>query len=117
MSAFFSAVPPGFFDAVGIAGFGLYVLNYTMLTFQKIRSDQIAYFATNGAAALMVLIGLMSSFNLASAMIQVFWIGISAMAIFIRRRPPPVADEMAGAGFENVTPIRKITPPVIRRAV
>lgn len=116
MSVYFSTVPPGFFDAVGLAGFGLYVLNYTMLTFQKIRSDQIAYFATNGAAALMVLIGLMSSFNLASAMIQIFWIGISAMAIFLRRRPPPIADEMAGTGFENVTPIRKAVPPTRRQA-
>lgn len=92
MSAFFENVPSGLFDVIGVAGFGLYVMNYALLTFQRVRSDQIAYFAINGAAAIMVLVGLSSAFNLASAMIQVFWIAISAIAIFIRLRRPPQAD-------------------------
>lgn len=92
MSIYFENVPPGLFDAIGVAGFGLYVLNYTLLTVQRVRSDQVAYFAINGVAALMVLVGLLSSFNLASAMIQIFWIGISAIAIFIRLRRPAQAD-------------------------
>ncbi|MEJ8563193.1 hypothetical protein QTO30_19580 [Yoonia sp. GPGPB17] len=77
---------PTFFDAIGIAGFGLYVLNYTMLTFQRVKSESIAYFAINGSAATMVLIGLTNAFNLAAAMIQVFFICISGVAIFIRLR-------------------------------
>jgi len=91
MSIYFENVPPGLFDVIGVAGFGLYVLNYALLTFRRMKSDQIAYFAMNGVAASMVLVGLLSSFNLASAMIQIFWIGISAIAIFIRLRRPAQA--------------------------
>ncbi len=97
MSVYFQTLPPGLFDAIGVAGFGLYVLNYTLLTVRRVRSDHIAYFAINGAAASMVLVGLMSSFNLASAMIQIFWIGISAIAIFIRLRRPTQADVLFNA--------------------
>ena len=92
MSGIFENLPPNLYDMIGMAGFGLYVLNYLMLTFQLVKADQIVYFAMNGAAAFLVLVGLLSSFNLASAMIQIFWIGISAIAIFIRLRRPTQAD-------------------------
>lgn len=84
--SYLSMFPTEVYDAVGVAGFGLYVINYTMLTFDKFRSTQVRYFAVNLAAATMVLISLMSTFNLASAMIQIFWIAISVAAIFIRIR-------------------------------
>lgn len=82
------SIPPEVFDAIGVAGFGLYVLNYGLLTFGKISSNAITYFVMNFMAASMVLIGLASSFNLASALIQVFWIVISIIAITIRLRAP-----------------------------
>jgi len=84
--SYLSMFPAEAFDAIGVAGFGLYVINYTMLTFDKFRSTQVRYFAVNLAAAAMVLISLTSTFNLASAMIQVFWIAISVAAIIIRIR-------------------------------
>ncbi|EBA13036.1 CBU_0592 family membrane protein [Roseobacter sp. CCS2] len=74
------------FDAFGVAGFGLYVLNYTMLTLQRVKSDSIRYFAVNLAAAALVLIGLTTAFNLASALIQIFFIFSSGVAILIRLR-------------------------------
>lgn len=77
---------PTLFDAIGVAGFGLYVLNYSMLTLQKIKSDSIRYFVINLIAASMVLIGLVNAFNLAAAMIQVFFICSSGVAILIRLR-------------------------------
>jgi len=73
-------------DAIGVAGFGLYVLTYALLTFNKIDAKNITYFVMNLAAAAMVLVGLMSAFNLASALIQVFWISISICAIVVRVR-------------------------------
>lgn len=73
-----------FYDVIGVAGFGLYVLNYLLLTFRPRRSENICYFVINGAAATMVLIGLTNTFNLAAAMIQVFFICISVMAIIVR---------------------------------
>jgi hypothetical protein len=80
---------PTVLDAIGVAGFGLYVLNYTLLTFRRIKTECVLYFVINGTAASMVLVGLSSSFNLASAMIQIFWVGISIVAIIIRLRSKP----------------------------
>jgi predicted membrane protein len=89
---YFSTLPAEVLDAIGVAGFGLYVLNYGLLTVQRVQSHQARYFALNGIAATMVLIGLMSAFNLASALIQIFWIVISIVAIIIRlrKRPNPI---------------------------
>ncbi|MEJ6397597.1 CBU_0592 family membrane protein [Yoonia sp. 208BN28-4] len=89
MLHFLSTLPPEVFDAIGVAGFGLYVLNYTMLTFQRVTSCSIKYFVVNWLAATFVLIGLFTSFNLAAALIQIFWIGISSVAIYIRLRNRP----------------------------
>ena len=86
MAQVFEFYGPGLLDAIGIAGFGLYVLNYTLLTFQRVRSESILYFVINGTAATMVLIGLMSAFNLAAAMIQIFFICISCVAVVVRLR-------------------------------
>ena len=86
---YFSTFPTEVLDAIGVAGFGLYVLTYGLLTFNRIQSSQICYFVMNGLAATMVLIGLINAFNLASTLIQVFWIFISLIAILIRLRQTP----------------------------
>ncbi len=74
------------FDLVGIAGFSVYVCNYTLLTVHKLHSHDTAYFVLNLVAASLVLIGLTASFNLASALIQMFWVLISLTAICLRLR-------------------------------
>ena len=84
--AYFS-LPPALFEAIGIAGFALYVLNYALLTFHRVTSQSKTYFVLNMFAATFVLIGLTHSFNLASALIQAFWIVISITAIVMRLRP------------------------------
>lgn len=97
MTSFINNLDPTVFDAIGVGGFGLYVLNYTLLTFRRIRTECVLYFVINGAAATMVLIGLSASFNLAAAMIQIFWVGISIVAIIIRLRSKvetPVSAEL-----------------------
>ncbi len=72
------------FEVIGVTGFVLYVINYGLLTIGKLTSQQAGYFVLNWLAATFVLIGLMSSFNLASALIQVFWIVISSWGIYVR---------------------------------
>lgn len=74
------------YDAIGIAGFGLYVLTYGLLTLNRVDSKNLSYFVLNLMAASLVLIGLVGAFNLASALIQVFWISISIFAIVVRIR-------------------------------
>jgi hypothetical protein len=57
-----------------------------MLTFHRLTSHPKLYFGVNFVAATMVLIGLTHSFNFASALIQLFWIVISATVIVLRIR-------------------------------
>jgi len=84
MNSVITVSNPFLFEMIGVAGFGLYVMNYTLLTFHKLHSHDWLYFAINLIAASMVLCGLMVSFNLASAMIQAFWVVISFAAIVVR---------------------------------
>lgn len=79
-------LPPAVFDTIGVIGFSMYVVNYCLLTLHKITSHSKIYFAINLCAASMVLFGLINSFNLASALIQGFWIIISIAAIVLRLR-------------------------------
>lgn len=71
---------------LGIAGFVLYVLNYTCLSLGIVTSDCLKYFVVNTLAASLVLVSLTHDFNMAALMIQVFWITIGTCAIIIRLR-------------------------------
>ena len=84
MTSLIEVSNPAIFELIGVAGFGLYVMNYTLLTFHKLHSHDALYFAINLVAASCVLAGLLVSFNLASAMIQLFWVVISTAAIVVR---------------------------------
>lgn len=72
------------FEVAGVFGFMLYVFNYAMLTLRRLTSDDISFFAINLSAAGLVLLGLTASFNLAAAMIQIFWIAMSVIGICLR---------------------------------
>lgn len=78
------------FDIVGILGVALYLGSYAALQTGFLRGQGYAYASINAAAASCVLISLWQSFNLSSALIQVFWIIISAVGItrlyLLRRR-------------------------------
>ncbi len=84
MTSLIETSNPALLDLIGVAGFGLYVINYTLLTFHKLHSHDALYFGINLVAASCVLAGLLVSFNLASAMIQLFWVFISTAAIAVR---------------------------------
>jgi hypothetical protein len=86
MFDFIARLPPSLVDVIGVIGFSLYVMNYCLLTFHRLTSHSKLYFMINLMAASMVLIGLTHSFNLASALIQLFWIVISTTAIVLRQR-------------------------------
>ena len=99
MSVFFLSLPPVIFEAIGIAGFALYVLNYGLLTFKQGTSESKCYFMLNMIAASCVLIGLTHSFNLASTLIQMFWIVISCVAK--KRRLRSKGSRQSGARFQH----------------
>ncbi|WP_299599466.1 hypothetical protein [uncultured Tateyamaria sp.] len=81
----FSILPPmPIYELIGILGFALYVTNYSLLTTRCLSSDCLAYFCINLVAASCVLLGLMASFNLASALLQIFWVAMSLVGILVR---------------------------------
>lgn len=84
MLEIFNNIDPYALEMAGVAGFGLYVTNYTLLTFHRLHSHDALYFGINLVAATLVLVSLTASFNLASAMIQIFWVFISSTAIVLR---------------------------------
>ena len=86
MDHFMTLLPSALLDMIGVVGFSLYVINYCLLTRHKLTSNSAIYFVINGFAASFVLISLLGSFNLASAMIQAFWIVISLIAIGVLLR-------------------------------
>ncbi|WP_205859842.1 CBU_0592 family membrane protein [Cochlodiniinecator piscidefendens] len=77
----------GILDVIGVVGFGLYLTNYTLVTFQKIDSRGITFFLVNIIAASCVLTSLVQNFNLASALIQIFWICLGVVAVTLRLLP------------------------------
>lgn len=79
-------LPPDVFKWIGVVGFTFYVSNYVMLTLRILDTQHALYFGLNLAASTFVLFSLMASFNLASALIQFFWIIISAIGIITRLR-------------------------------
>ncbi|WP_193139411.1 MULTISPECIES: CBU_0592 family membrane protein [unclassified Meridianimarinicoccus] len=79
-------------DLPGLLGFALYACNYVSLCSGRLNGTELRYFARNGVAATLVLIGLHLDFNLGAAMLQVFYILASASAILTRLRKPAQAD-------------------------
>ena len=84
----FALLSPHIFEGIGVVGFCLYVLNYTLLTMRILTGNSVHFFAINLTAALCVLIGLTVSFNLASALIQSFWIVMSLVGITLNMVRP-----------------------------
>lgn len=105
----FESLPPALFEALGVIGFALYVLSYSLISLHRLDPRGTAYFGMNLAAASLVLVSLTAAFNLASMLIQLFWIAISIAAITLRcrrsgrsalaRHPDPV---FAGPGLGGV---------------
>ncbi|MDN4502963.1 hypothetical protein QX776_11170 [Alteromonadaceae bacterium BrNp21-10] len=68
-------------DVIGNIGVGLIVLSYFLLQLGKMSSDKLAYSVTNLIGANFLLISLYFNFNLASVVIEIFWIAISLYGI------------------------------------
>ncbi|WGI23420.1 hypothetical protein [Amylibacter sp. IMCC11727] len=78
-------------NGIGVLGFIVYLASYTLVTFQRIDSRGMLFFTLNTTAATFVLISLTQNFNLASALIQVVWIGLGVIAIVTRLSRPAAA--------------------------
>ena len=68
-------------DVIGIIGVSIIVVTYLLLQLQKISSQTLTYSILNIVGSIMILYSLIDNWNLASFVIQVFWIIISLFGI------------------------------------
>ena len=81
-------------DAIGMAGTGLVVLAYFALQLERLPATSFAYNGMNLLGATLLLTSLMFTFNLASFVIELFWIAASLIGIYkYFRRPRPSSHE------------------------
>lgn len=70
-----------FYQWLGIVGVGFYISSYLLLQVGLLRGASYTYTSMNLVGASLVLLSLMSAFNLASAIIQATWIVISIFGL------------------------------------
>lgn len=69
-------------DTIGMTGTGLVVLAYYLLQLEKVHSRSLTYNLMNLFGAIFLLISLCYTFNLASFVIELFWIGASLIGLW-----------------------------------
>ena len=86
------------FDIIGTIGVVLIILAYAAVQVRKMRPEQLSYSVVNLVGAAMILVSLRYNFNLASVIIEVFWILISLWGIVLwvrHRNADPSSPESA----------------------
>lgn len=71
-----------FADIIGLAGSTLVVAAYFLLQLERINAKGLAYNAMNLSGALLLLFSLCVHFNLASFVIELFWITASLIGLY-----------------------------------
>jgi uncharacterized membrane protein YqjE len=69
-------------DSIGMAGTLLVVGAYYMLQLEKVQPRGLTYNLMNLVGAILLLISLSYTFNLASVVIEVFWIGAALIGLW-----------------------------------
>lgn len=78
------------FDIIGMSGTFLVVGAFFMLQLEKLTPDSLAYNLINLSGAILLLISLCYNFNLASFVIELFWIAASLIGLYkYYTRPVP----------------------------
>ncbi|MDG1287006.1 MAG: hypothetical protein P8P30_05500 [Rickettsiales bacterium] len=70
------------FDMIGMIGVVLLLLAYYLLQMRKIRVRHLSYSILNLFSAIFLLISLLWSWNTASVILEIIWIGISFYGIY-----------------------------------
>ena len=76
----------GWHDALGGAGVILIVTSYLLLQMGRLELRAMTYSAANAAGAALILVSLTVDFNLAAAIIEAFWLGISVLGMVVAWR-------------------------------
>ncbi|MDB2437337.1 hypothetical protein N9W89_01360 [Hellea sp.] len=70
------------YDVLGISGVVIILAAYLALQLDKLSVQDWRYSAANAFGALLILISLIFSFNLASFIIEIAWLLISLFGLF-----------------------------------
>lgn len=70
------------YDMLGIGGVIIILVAYLLLQLEKLSVLDWRYSAANGAGAILILVSLYFSFNLASFIIEIAWLLISIFGLF-----------------------------------
>ncbi|REL31442.1 CBU_0592 family membrane protein [Thalassotalea euphylliae] len=71
-----------FADIIGMSGTFLVVLAFFLIQLEKLSPKGMAYNLLNLTGAILLLISLCINFNLASFVIEIFWIAASLVGIY-----------------------------------
>jgi multisubunit Na+/H+ antiporter MnhB subunit len=71
-----------FYDFIGLIGVVLILISYGLLQLEKIDPKAMSYSMLNFIGAVLILISLIFSFNLASFIIEIAWLLISGFGIW-----------------------------------
>ena len=69
-------------DMIGLSGVTLILIAYFSLQTERIRAEDWRFSAINGVGALLIMTSLYFTFNLASFVIEVFWLMISLFGLW-----------------------------------
>lgn len=69
-------------DTVGLIGAFLVVLAYYLLQLERVLPQSLSYNTINLVGAALLLLSLCFNFNLASFVIEIFWIGASLIGLW-----------------------------------
>lgn len=68
-------------DIIGLMGVACVLSAYFLLQIEKVRSDGIGYLVLNLVGAILLIVSLMVTFNLASFVIEICWLSISLFGL------------------------------------
>lgn len=70
------------FDVIGMSGTALVVGAFFLLQLEKASPESLTYNLMNLSGAILLLISLCYNFNLASFVIEIFWIAASLIGLY-----------------------------------
>lgn len=77
-----------FTDFLGNVGVVLIIIDYLLLQLNRIRSNSLSYSLLNALGASLIIISLISNFNLSAFIMEAVWVIISLFGLYRYFRPP-----------------------------
>jgi hypothetical protein len=69
------------YDFVGNVGVSILLITYLLLQMNRLKSSDLIFSSLNGLGATLIIISLISEFNLSAFFIELFWLLISIYGI------------------------------------